>query len=202
MLPSTYFGPITYFGKIVPNGRVAINCIERFQKQTIRNRAGILGANGEIRLTVPLLKWSTKVSTNQLRIDNTSNWKHVHWMSIQSAYRNSAFFEHYEGQIKSFFNEDHDLLINLNLASINLTARLLKVDFKIDAISESHDLSSGSFNDMTSDFVKKRRIEPIPEYVQVFSDRFEFAPDLSILDLIFNLGPRASIYLENLHKNG
>ena len=199
LLPSAYFGPISYYRYLIEaDHQIGINDRELFQKQTIRNRAIILGANGKIRLTVPLVKWSTKVPTKEIRIDNSSNWKHVHWMSIQSAYRNSAFFEHYEDKIKSFFNEDHERLIDLNLSSISLAVHLLKADLEIKPISELDHLNTELFQDLTSEFGKKRQAKPLPEYTQVFRDRFDFESDLSILDLIFNLGPRASLYLQEL----
>ena len=203
LLPSAYFAPISYHRHLIwSDCLIGIHENERFQKQTIRNRAEILGANGKIRLTVPLTKWSTKVPINEILVDNSSNWKHVHWMSIQSAYRNSAFFEHYEDKIKSFFDEDHERLIDLNLSSLKLTASLLKTDININLISELDDLNSKKHKDLTSEFVKKRQRETLPSYSQVFMDRFDFESDLSILDLIFNLGPRASIYLQNLSKIG
>jgi hypothetical protein len=34
-------------------------------------------------------------------------------------------------------------------------------------------------------------------YYQVFADRFGFVPNLSIVDLIFHLGPDARAYLED-----
>jgi WbqC-like protein family. len=37
-----------------------------------------------------------------------------------------------------------------------------------------------------------------PNYYQVFSTKFPFAPDLSILDLVFNEGPEAVSYLTAL----
>lgn len=203
VLPSAYFAPISYHRHL--NWReciIGINENERFQKQTIRNRAEILGANGKIRLTVPLIKWSTKIPTKDILVDNSSNWKHVHWMSIQSAYRNSAFFEHYEDKIKSFFDEDHERLMDLNLSSLNLTATLLKADINVDLISNLDDLNSAKYMDLTSAFAKKKQRESLPSYNQVFMDRFDFESDLSVLDLIFNLGPRAYIYLQDLHKIG
>ncbi|MFT4523979.1 MAG: hypothetical protein ACI85F_000120 [Bacteroidia bacterium] len=201
LLPAAYFAPISYYGYLVEsNFQVGINENERFQKQTIRNRAEILGANGKIRLTVPLIKWSTKVPTKEIRIDNSSNWKHVHWMSIQSAYRNSAFFEHYEDKIKAFFIADYEHLIDLNIASLQLATSLLNADLSIENISDSDNLDKALFEDLKSKFIKKRLNKPSKTYPQVFSDRFDFFADLSILDLLFNLGPRASIYLQNQHK--
>jgi len=202
MLPPAYFGPIWYFRHTIFHERVIVNGIEQFQKQTIRNRAEILGANGKIRLTVPLVKWSTNVPVNEIRIDNTSNWKHVHWMSIQSAYRNSAFFEHFEDQIRSFFSQEHDRLIDLNLSSTKFVVSLMKSELVVTLVEDFQDVKDVRALNLSSEFVKKRPTQYLPKYTQVFSDRFDFVPDLSVLDLIFNLGPRASLYLQDLQKNG
>jgi hypothetical protein len=39
------------------------------------------------------------------------------------------------------------------------------------------------------------------EYIQVFADKFGFIPNLSILDLLFNLGPATNEYLNNIPIN-
>ncbi|MDE7146980.1 MAG: WbqC family protein, partial [Duncaniella sp.] len=38
----------------------------------------------------------------------------------------------------------------------------------------------------------------LPQYWQVRADKLGFIPGLSVLDLIFNLGPEAVIYLDRL----
>jgi hypothetical protein len=44
---------------------------------------------------------------------------------------------------------------------------------------------------------KKNYGGDLPEYVQVFGDRHGFLPNLSILDLLFNLGPNTTTYLKD-----
>ena len=38
------------------------------------------------------------------------------------------------------------------------------------------------------------------EYYQVFSYKHGFLPDLSIIDLIFNMGPESVLYLQDIYK--
>ena len=49
--------------------------------------------------------------------------------------------------------------------------------------------------------IKKYFNYPVPEYNQVFMSKFKFTPNLSILDLLFNLGPKSLNYLSNLEFN-
>jgi hypothetical protein len=41
-------------------------------------------------------------------------------------------------------------------------------------------------------------INDIPRYMQAFEENHSFLPDISIIDLLFNLGPDALKYLVNL----
>ena len=55
-------------------------------------------------------------------------------------------------------------------------------------------------NDLREAFSPKKANEngAFPEYYQVFGTKFPFAPDLSVLDLVFNEGPEAVEYLREL----
>ena len=39
---------------------------------------------------------------------------------------------------------------------------------------------------------------PLPPYSQVFDSRLGFLPNMSVIDLLFNLGPEAKSYLLNM----
>ena len=60
----------------------------------------------------------------------------------------------------------------------------------------------GDSNDLRHVFSPKRRDEAtealFPPYYQVFCDRQPFAADLSVVDVLMNLGPEAGEYLRGV----
>ncbi len=203
IFPSTYFGPVSYFALLLAaEGQVAIDGGELFQKQTVRNRCEILGANGPLRMTVPLIKWSTKIPIRTIQIDNSGNWQHVHWMSLVSAYKNAAYFDHYEEKVKAIYKTEFKFLIDLNEATFRLVLTMLKSELDLTNIGATVGTENMISYENRPLFRKKRPDHNLVRYQQVFSDRFPFVADLSILDLIFNMGPQASFYLRQLKMNG
>jgi hypothetical protein len=92
----------------------------------------------------------------------------------------------------------HDSLLDLNTAIL----RWLLGKFKSTATVEpttDYD-PAPSIPDYRNAFSPKRPLpaEGFPKYYQVFADRLPFAHNLSILDLMMNLGPEANNYLKTL----
>ena len=48
---------------------------------------------------------------------------------------------------------------------------------------------------------KTKEVSNLPEYKQVFSEKFSFQGNLSIVDLLFNLGPQCEAYLKKIPAN-
>ena len=200
-----YFPPISVMACIVNHtGDIAVDDRSNFQKQTIRNRCEIAGANGTLRLTVPLLGWSTKIPMNAIRIDNGKNWRHIHTMSIRSAYANAPYFDHYFPDLDSLFLKDFKYLKDLNSEVLSIVLKWLDQNdsIKPEPVPENIE-NQNAVKDIQAMFSKKRVPHTaMSPYLQVFSDRLEFQPDLSILDLVFNLGPRSLQYLMNVEDLG
>lgn len=54
----------------------------------------------------------------------------------------------------------------------------------------------GDYNDLRKAFhPKQAQSLDLPPYYQVFNAQFGFQPNLSIIDLLFNLGPEGLLYL-------
>lgn len=202
VLPPAFFGPIAYFSYLVSHGEATIDVHSHFIKQTVRSRAEILGSNGPLRLIVPLEKWGNRTAMKDVRIDNSSNWPVLHLRSIRSAYANSPFFEHYSHHFEKLYSETHESLVELDIRSTRLILELLQIETTLEL---SEDFIPGS-EDMKEDFRSMfdrngtYKNSTLPSYQQVFSDRFSFVPNLSILDLLFNTGPRSAVYLSELVK--
>jgi len=197
IFPSLYNAPVCYYAILIRNrDKVVIEQYDHYSKQTYRNRCRILGANGIIDLTIPVIKYhGKKVLMKDVRIDYDTNWNRNHWTSIYSAYASAPFFEFMEDTFFGYYSKRYTFLIDLNtelfcaaLELLQVTAEFSKSDYYMKHEPE---------NDLREAIHPKRAFHH-PEYTfhpaiyqQVFSDRHGFNSDLSILDLLFNEGPNA-----------
>ncbi len=196
-LPLSYFGPIEEFVYLAQNKTVTYESKEHFVKQSYRNRCIIYGANGLLRLTVPLvLKSREKTAMEYVKISYAENWQAHHWKSIKSAYKNSPFFDHYEELLRPLFLKEVDTLKNLNLKILGVVKQCLQLSCETLLNQE---FKAYSKNDLRLKIhPKKETTLQLPRYIQVFEERHGFHKNLSILDLIFNEGPSALLYLQNI----
>jgi hypothetical protein len=194
-----YLPNIRYFELIKRHQVLILDDTSLFQKQSYRNRACILSANGVQPLIIPLCQGKTRLPFRDVRIDNKHNWQRIHRQAIRSAYNKSSFFLYYQDQLEPIFQKNYTFLVDVNLELIQLLAGILEIDLKYhlyDGMQETAGLS-----DYRNQLHPKEKFnkgistdKPKP-YYQVFSDRFGFVQDLSVIDLLFNTGPEATSYL-------
>jgi len=191
ILPTTYFGNIEYFSKLIQTNEIYIEQHENFIKQTYRNRCEIFGANGKLDLIVPIKRGrNERTLINKAEIDNSTNWQKLHWRSIESGYRRSPYFEYYEDRIQPFYEKKYESLLDLNNEITIFVLSLFKIEKKLNFTSE-YEKSYSDKIDLRSHFEPKIRANFAHEkYVQVFENKFNFISNLSILDVLFNLGPQ------------
>lgn len=198
IFPLFYLPPVEFFKELTnfKDQNLLIEQYEHFPKQTFRNRAEIHGPNGKLNLTVPVTKGSNvHTKTIDIKICYDQDWQRIHWLSLQTSYRSSAYFEFYEDDFTPFYKKKYEFLFDYNMDLLNLLLKLLKlkIDFNLTSTYESSysDLKDfrESINRKTSNNFQGEK------YFQVFEDRNGFLPNLSIVDLLFNQGPQALKYL-------
>lgn len=125
----------------------------------------------------------------------------MHWSSLVSAYASSPYFAFYRDDIHPFYEKKYKYLFDFNEALREEICALLNLEPRLE-YSKSY--TTGPETE-TLDYrelihPKKQRLEELlpGPYVQVFDRKFGFLPDLSVLDLLFNTGPEASLFL--MHK--
>lgn len=195
-MPYTYLGPIDYFRKLVDYKEVVFERHENFKKQTYRNRCTIYGANGELNLTVPTIHVSGERSIEIQKISYEQDWQKLHWKSLEAAYRSSPFFEYYEDDLEPILMRKYALLIELNQSLLEWVLEALDIQLEIKVTQSYEEAFDGI--DLRGNYSPKDVTPPEAEfkrYPQVFEDRAGFLENLSIVDLIFNQGPRAKEYL-------
>lgn len=198
LLQTTYFGPIQWYQKLYRYDHCLIEQYDSYQKQTYRNRCVIATANGMQALTFPVEHTDEKMPTKDLRISDHNNWRRIHWNALMSAYSESPFFDYYADDIHPFFEKKYDFLIDFNEAIRQKVCELLDIHPNVNYTSD--------FRHQTSDIVDFREVinakhpqadadfQP-QRYWQVFEGKHGFQANLSILDLLFNMGPESIFYL-------
>ena len=189
LLPSSYFGPIEYYAFLCKYRNIYIEVQENFIKQTIRNRCYIMSANGKLRLTVPVYK-THQTKINNIKICYKQNWIKNHWFSIKSSYGSSPYFLFYEKEIFKILQKREKYLFDLNNSLQKKIFEILDINPLI-SFTKNYD-HQNNMCDLRNYSFLHNKIKP---YNQVFMNKLNFIPNLSILDLIFNLGPQSTKYL-------
>lgn len=196
VLSAHYLPSIAYFYYLNKYGNAIIDTGEHFIKQTYRNRCEIYSANGKQSLIIPVIR-NGKTTMKSVLLDQKSNWKKLHWRSIEAAYNSSPFYEFYKDELKNVFFDDYSNLIDFNhKLTVHIAAEIgLVIELKQ---SLKYIEPSESITDLRNSLTPKIKI-PLnlifPRYIQTFENKHGFIENLSILDLLFHEGPESLNYL-------
>ena len=228
IFPTAYFPCISYVARLLADDAPVIEIFDTYHKQTYRNRCHVMTANGVQMLSVPVKQVNgNHTMTKDMVISTVEPWQQIHRRCLESAYMSSPYFEHYYSYLSPIFEQHFEKLIDLNDAALKAILKMLKVKKEISYTSDyvkeaekdfrnvfvkwnpeswlmkvsdgalrlrSATPQSTSFNSATPQATIQK------SYYQVFENKFPFAPDLSVLDLIFNEGPEAMDYINALQK--
>lgn len=191
-----YFPPIQYMADFIQQESPVLDGFENMQKQTYRNRCYILGPNSKLMLHVPTQKNNESRRIKDIKIAYAEDWQKIHYKSLEAAYRRSPFFEFYEHIFYEILTSKHKYLFDLNIFIMERILRMLQLDSEITT-SNAYSLSYQQ--DFRDQYNPKTENILIPKYSQVFEEKQKFVHNLSIIDLICNLGGSESkLYLKNL----
>lgn len=195
VLSTAYFPPVSYLKVIAGADRVYIEYHENYLKQTYRNRCEIPASNGILSLTVPVKEGSFhKTAVRDLQVDYSGEWVRTHLRAFKAAYNSSAFYEFYIDDISTILNSGHRFLLDLNMEILLKMCEMTGVDTEIsftDKFIHSYSDIVDLRQTITPGNRKRHNKENASPYFQVFSDKLGFIPDMSILDLLFNMGPES-----------
>lgn len=186
-----YLPNVIWFRNFLKHENISIEQQENFVKSTFRNRCEIAGANGRQKLSIPIVGGRDHHQLyKNVRIDNSVPWQKVHWQSIRSAYGNSPFFEFYNERFYPFYVKEFEFLFEFNHQLLKTLLNILKTE-KVFALTSVFEKQPENVIDIR----REKEVEITKRYYQPFEERNGFLSNLSVIDVIFNLGPQAKEYL-------
>lgn len=196
LLSVAYLPPIEWFAHLY-HGDAVIEVCDSYVKQTYRNRCHIIASDGVHALNIPVSH------DGSMRITEQANWRHQHWHALVSAYRMSPFFDYYADDLQEFYAIPRmENLYEYDLKLINRILRLMHLDLELrltDHYLTPAECKASGIIDLRDSIHPKKKSNPhftSADYYQVFASKTGFVGNLSIIDLLFNLGPEAELYLK------
>lgn len=199
LLSTAYFPPIQYMALIAGSTEVLIEREENYSKQTFRNRCYILSTSGALALSVPVLLGSIhKTALKDIQIDYSKRWQQIHCRGITSSYESSPYYLYYSDRISKVINSNHKYLLDLNMDALKTVLDITGLSATVRYTNRFEPTGQKAY-DFRYEITPKKKIPAnvfkLEEYCQVFNNKSGFVPGLSIIDLIFNVGPDCGSYL-------
>ncbi len=203
ILGSAYLPPVSYFAALYSCRKAYVERYDYYMKQTYRNRCVIASADGPLALTIPVEKSSEgKCVMKDIRVSEHGNWRHVHRNAFVAAYKQSPFFDYYADEFNAFFDRKYEFLYDFNMELVQWLCE--QIDIQLELVPTIEYMDAGEYVlDLREAIHPKKSAgdgmsfyRPV-SYYQVFDSRHGFQPDLSIVDLLFNMGPESLLVLRN-----
>jgi hypothetical protein len=199
-LSMAYLGPVEYYQALGRGDQILLEKCEYYEKQSYRNRCNIAGPNGVLALSIPVeKKGGEKILSKDIRISEHGDWQIQHWRSIESAYNSTPFFEYYKDDLLPFYNKKWDFLWDFNLEIQATILELLELEPTIVFTTSYMPVLEENYHDFRQSIHPKKENKQllVKPYYQVFEQRFGFQPNLSIIDLLFNMGNESQLIIQN-----
>jgi hypothetical protein len=196
LVESQYFPPVTLFRMSIQFSNVNIDIYDSWRKMSFRNRCIVVGGNGPINLSIPVLEGrEQKKPMREVMIDNRKSWQVQHWRTIVSCYNRSPWFSFFEPELEALYRQPVDRLSDWNRTCLEwVTEKLggtIYADYSKYVPDEDGEAGVVDWrNKLTPKSLQNEFTNPV-KYHQVFEERIGFIPNLSILDLLFCEGKNA-----------
>src|SRR5690349_10516335 len=116
IVDNQYLGSVYYYKSLFTATHIKIEKCERHVRSGFSNMCYIAGANGLIKLSIPVLEGrNQKTVVSRVEIDNSQRWQLKHWRAIESSYMRSPWYEYYRDQFRIFYDSEYKYLFEWNL---------------------------------------------------------------------------------------
>lgn len=176
-----YFPSIPTMRLMLQRQHIEMEYDETFQKNSLRNRCYLASSQGARFISVPLVKGKHQQQPiRQVRIAYDENWPLKHLRCIETNYSKAPFYSHYIDEVRQILYAHPIHLIELNWSIM----QFLSSSFQWNPCWSCSLEHGQPLNQQGKHHTSFR------PYPQVFEDKLGFLPNLSVLDLLFCIGPQ------------
>lgn len=201
-LPTAYLAPVSYYAALYHADEVVIDVHEHYIKQTLRNRAVIATGQGEQTLSVNVARGNRqRMPISEVQLSAHGDWPRQHLYSLATYYGMSPFFDYYIDDLRDVLLHGHDgTLLGMNEALRRHICREIgfepRVHYSTEWTGPDTDLHVGQWAQRVAPQLAAR------PYYQIGAVQGErpFMNDMSIVDLLFNMGPEAIVVLDGMRE--
>ena len=205
ILSTAYLAPIAYYALLMHYDKIIIEANEHYNKQSYRNRTFIGTDQGPLSLSIPVVKgYEIKSPIREVKLSDHGEWRHQHLYALASNYGNTPFYEYYIDELRQTICHTYTYLFELNEALRQQICDLIGIKPNVFYSSEYVDArGNANYIDLRDSLHPKKDIATVlpsffpKPYYQVVGTKRAFMPNLSILDLLFNMGPESILVLRD-----
>ena len=203
LLSTAYLAPVAYYAVLYHAPKVIIETQENYNKQSYRNRCFLGSEQGPLMLSINVEKGARiKCPIREIRLSDHGEWRHQHAVAIMSTYGRTPFYEYYIDELAPVWQRETETLLGLNEALRRKICELIGFQPEVEYSTQYTEPAEG-IRDLRETLHPKRPIgQALPEfrnipYWQICGERQPFLPNMSILDLLFNMGPESLLVLRD-----
>ena len=205
VLPPALCGSIGYYALLASHKNVVIDRYCRYDKRRkLMHRYDIADVNGRLTLTVPITKPRIGATWNDAGVSAHDGWWNIHKVALWSAYGRTPFFEYYIDELMPYLQPrdgvQPESLMDLNTGIDAIIRRIAGIESNVryKLTAEDKELITNGDKSIIDHRNSNFELEQPLEYYQVRATQQGFIPNLTMLDLIFNMGPETPLVLKKI----
>lgn len=195
LLRPELLGSVDRYVHMARSGTVMVDVDVPYDKRAkSTHRFTIADTRGALNVTIPIVHPERHHGTllSDIMLSDHSPWWTTAMTALESAYGRTPYFEFYADDFAPLFDAGR-----VGTPLVDFCRDLDNVVCRLVGLSQPR---YGHVDGIAEDAVDMRRgvpqIEDFRRYYQVRADKLGFFPHMSVVDLLFNLGPESLLYLE------